>query len=101
MLCILYVLVISTLLGLVGLMAEEALPVSFPRRWMWCVILLTSIVLPGYNRFHNTFSADPALWAKPESYNSAINPLWLAGSALVVLWGLINACRVTWLVYTA
>jgi bla regulator protein BlaR1 len=126
MLCILYILVVSTLLGVVGLMAEQVLPAAFPRRWMWCVILITSIVLPGYNRFHHTFSVtaalehqsagttlentfhatsigvmDPAWWVRAESYDTAINPLWLTASALVVLWGLINACRVAWLVHTA
>jgi bla regulator protein BlaR1 len=118
MLCISYVLLITTLLGLVGLMAEQVLPAAFPRRWMWCVLMAMSVFLPGYNRFHNTFSVtavleqhplrtislgitDPSWWVRAESYDTMINPLWLAASWAVVLWGLANALRVAWLVYTA
>jgi len=126
MLCLSYVIVISTLLGIVGILAERVLPPAFPRRWMWCVLIVSSIVLPGYNRYHHNFSvtaaleqqsvrgvlqnslhaaslgiADPAWWVRAESYDTMINPLWVAASALVVLWGLLNAIRVVWLVYTA
>lgn len=101
MLCILYILATSALLGGVGLIAERAVPAAFPRRWIWCVILVTSIALPGYNRYHNTFAVTGNMWMRTESFDTTINPVWLTASAIVVLWGLINACRVAWLVHTA
>ncbi|MEP6905059.1 MAG: M56 family metallopeptidase [Gemmatimonadales bacterium] len=116
MLCILYVTAVSALLGVAGLLIEPTLPATFPRRWLWCAIIPISIFLPGYYRGHHAMSVtalldrpagplshiggasfaplDPAWWARVESYNSMINPLWLAGSAVVVLWGLANALRV-------
>lgn len=116
MLCILYVTAVGALLGAAGLLIEPTLPAAFPRRWLWCAIIPTSIFLPGYYRGHHAMSVtalldqpagplshivgtsfaplDPAWWARVESYNSMINPLWLAASALVVLWGLANALRV-------
>jgi beta-lactamase regulating signal transducer with metallopeptidase domain len=126
MLCLSYVIVISALLGAVGILVERVLPPAFPRRWMWCVIIVSSIALPGYNRYHHNFSvtaaleqqsvravlhnsfhaaslgiADPAWWVRAESYDAMINPLWVAASMLVALWGLINVLRVAWLVYSA
>ena len=116
MLCILYVMVVGTLLGVVGLLVERTLPATFPRRWLWCVIIPTSIFLPGYYRGHHAMSVtelleqpagplshivgtsfaplDQAWWAHVESYDAMINPLWLTASAVVVLWGLANALRV-------
>jgi hypothetical protein len=101
MLCILYVIGVTTLLGVVGLMAERVLPASFPRRWMWCAIMITSVALPGYNRYHYTLSITTPLWERAESHNSIIGPLWTAASWLIVLWGMIAACRVAWLIHTA
>ena len=55
MLCILYVGLISTCLGLVGLLAEHALPARVARRWMWLGIICLAIVLPAtYRVQHNT-----------------------------------------------
>lgn len=124
MLCILYVIVVSTLLGVVGLLLERALPATFPRRWMWCVLIVACAVLPGYNRFHHTVSVtsvleqqsahpmlhnvpaigslpvlDPAWWAKAESYNTLFDPFWLAASSLLIAWGLVNVLRVAWIIH--
>jgi hypothetical protein len=40
MLCILYVNVVGSLLTIMGILAERSLPAKFPRRWMWCGIIL-------------------------------------------------------------
>jgi len=118
MLCILYVTAVGTLLGVVGLLAERLLPPTFPRRWVWCVIIPISLFLPGLYRAHHTVTVievqqavqpplgnalgtgslaalDPAWWAHMESYDSAIQRLWLAASALLLLWGLASAWRVS------
>jgi bla regulator protein BlaR1 len=123
MLCILYVIAVSTLLGITGLIVERVLPARFPRRWVWCVIIPLSAFLPGYYRAHHTVSVvdvlgqqsvggslghalgiaslgplDPAWWARAQSYDTIINPLWLTASALLVIWGLANVWRVSHLV---
>jgi hypothetical protein len=120
MLCILYVIAVGTLLGLTGLLVERMLPATSPRRWLWCVIIVISIVLPGYYRTHHNWSVlealdhhvmaspsgpapgtvpltmlDPGWWAHTRSYDTAINRIWLGVSAVLILLGLANAWRVS------
>ena len=117
MLCILYVNAVGMCLGLAALFLERVAPATFPRRWLWFVIIPISVVLPGYYRGHHMVSVsdvqqtmqpplgrvfgaaslsvlDPAWWAQIESYDTAINRVWLTASALLLLWALANACRV-------
>jgi bla regulator protein BlaR1 len=122
MLCILYVNAVGMILGLAGLLVERALPKTFPRRWLWCAVLACSVVIPGYYRFHHTWSVlnalqsgmqpaavqglqtasfgllDPAWWTRAESYNAIISPLSIAASILLVVWGIANWWRVSRLV---
>jgi bla regulator protein BlaR1 len=118
MLCILYVTAVGTLLGVVGLLAERVLPATFPRRWVWCVIIPISTFLPGLYRARHTVTVievqqavqlplgnafrtgslaalDPAWWAHTESYDSTIERVWLTASAMLLLWGLASALRVS------
>ncbi len=103
MLCILYVIAVGTCLGIAGVMVERALPATFPRRWVWCVVIPISIFLPGLYRTRHAVSVvdvlEPqALWAHIQSYDTFINPLWITASSLLVLWGLANAWRVSYAV---
>jgi bla regulator protein blaR1 len=116
-LCILYVNAVGALLCVAGILIERVLPPSFGRRWLWCILIPTSVVLPGYNRYHYTVTVgevqhamqpalgqslgmhplsalDPAWWAHIQSYDLTINRLWLGMTALLVLWGAANAWRV-------
>jgi len=118
MLCILYVTAVGTLLGVVGLLVERVLPATFPRRWVWCVIIPISIFLPGIYRARHTVTVievqqavqpplgnafgtgslaalNPAWWAHTESYDSTIERVWLTASAMLLLWGLASAWRVS------
>lgn len=120
MLCVLYVIVVGTMLGVAGLLVERALPPGAPRRWMWCAIIPASIFIPGYYRWHNNWSViaalerhsgslsstsasgagsfplfDPQWWAHTESYNAAINRFWLIASATIIAWAVANAWRVS------
>ena len=121
MLCILYVNAVGMLLVVAGVLVERVLPVTFPRRWVWCVVIPISIILPGYYRWHHMVSVinvqqavqpplvhalgmtsitalDPVWWARIESYDTSINRLWLTVSAVLILWGVANAWRVSRLV---
>ena len=98
MLCILYVNAVGALLCVAGLLAERASPSAFPRRWLWCVIIPTSVVLPGYYRGHHSWSVadafvEPA--TRAATYDTSINRVWLTLSAILLLWGLANAWRVS------
>ncbi|MDP9206709.1 MAG: M56 family metallopeptidase [Gemmatimonadota bacterium] len=120
MLCILYVNAVGMCLGLAALLLERALPSMSPRRWVWCVIIPISIVLPGFYRGHHAWSIadafeqqaarpplgdvfgtasltllDPGWWAQIASYDTSINRLWLTASAVLLLWGLASAWRVS------
>lgn len=122
MLCILYVTVVGTCLGVVGLLIDRILPTSAPRRWVWCAIIPISMVLPGYYRWHHNWSVtpvlqhdvrspvvdaigaasltlfDPGWWAHAETFDSSINQLWTIASGLLLIWGLTNAMRVSHIV---
>jgi bla regulator protein BlaR1 len=122
MLCILYVNAVGLLLSVTGLLLERALPVSWPRRWVWCVVITISMFLPGFYRAQHTWSIsetsqqhaehppqnalstmsqaalDPAWWARVQSYDSMINRVWVTLSALLLAWGLTNAGRVSYLI---
>lgn len=120
MLCILYVTTVGTLLGVVGLLVERALPTTFPRRWVWFVVIAISVTVPGVYRWHHTVSVidlleqpavRPALghtvgtasaavldlgwWAHTEWYGAMISRLGLIASALLLIWALANAWRVS------
>lgn len=120
MICILYVNAVGMCLGLVALLLERTLPPMSPRRWIWCVIIPISVVIPGMYSVHNTWSIvgafeqqaaqpplghplgtasltvlDPGLWAQIQSYDPSINRLWLAISAFLLLSALVSAWRVS------
>lgn len=115
MLCILYVIAVSTLLGIAGLLAERSLPAAIPRRFIWCLVIPISIFLPGFYRVRHNVSVtdllpsapgatsfaplDPTWWAQVESYDTIIHSLWITASSLLILWGLINALRVSYSVH--
>lgn len=99
MLCILYVNAVGMLLVVAGVLVERALPTTFPRRWVWCAVIPISIVLPGYYRWHHSVSViGVQQWTQIESYDTAINRMWVTVSAVLLLWGLANAWRVSRLV---
>src|ERR1700693_1418518 len=118
MLCILYVNAVGMLLVVAGVLIERVLPAAFPRRWVWCVVIPMSVIIPGYYRGHHMVSVidvqqavqptmghmfgmtsitalDPAWWARIASYDTSINRLWLTLSAVLILWGVANAWRVS------
>jgi hypothetical protein len=97
MLCILYVNLAGLCLGLAALFFERALPATSPRRWLWCLVIPTSVVLPGLYRFHHSWSvADVFVQtaARAQLYDTSINRVWLTISGTLLLWGLISAWRV-------
>src|SRR5215210_706268 len=120
MLCILYVNAVGLCLGLAAQFLERALPPGSARRWVWCVIIPISFVLPGLYRAHHTWSVadafqqqavqqplgpaigtaslallDPGFWSRVESHDPGISRLWLTMSALLFLWGVANVWRVS------
>ena len=118
MLCILYVNAVGMLLGIAALLFERTLPATFPRRWVWLAIIPVSVVLPGYYRGHHMVTVldvqqavepplghafgtasitalDPAWWAQIASYDTTINRVWITMSAMLLLWGVAGAWRVS------
>jgi beta-lactamase regulating signal transducer with metallopeptidase domain len=97
MLCILYVNLAGLGLGLAALFFERALPATAPRRWLWCAVIPTSVFLPGYYRFHHSWSVAD-VFVKPATvaagYDTNINQVWLTISGLLLLWGLVSAWQV-------
>jgi hypothetical protein len=120
MLCILYVNAVGMLLGLAALLFERALPATSSRRWGWCAVIPISVILPGLYRVHHPWSVlgalehhaagaapggvlgtgsinvlDPGWWVNVQSYDTSINRVWTSLSALLLLWGLVSAWRVS------
>jgi hypothetical protein len=98
MLCILYVNLAGFCLGLAALFFERALPATAPRRWLWCLVIPTSVVLPGLYRFHHAWSVADA-FVQPatvaQTYDTSINRVWLTISGILLLWGLVSAWQVS------
>src|SRR5712672_796773 len=125
MLCILYVNFIGGCLSIIGHLVERALPATFARRWMWLAVIVFSMALPGYYRYHHSWDVPAAgsvhaagqaaeqtapqlglattllspfdrdFWARIESYDTKINRVWLIVSGLLLIWAVTNAMRVS------
>ena len=109
MLCILYVIAVGALMGTIGLLVERVLPDGWPRRWVWCLVIPISIIIPGIYRTHHAWSVTSILdgsaashsgWiAFIESCNPIINRFWLITTAALIILGLVNALRVSLVIY--
>ena len=124
MLCILYVNFVGGCLSVVGHLVERALPATFARRWIWFAVIVFSMALPGYYRYHHSWDVtagsgqaaagqisnptqalalgtawlspfDKDFWARIESYDVRINQFWLIFSGLLLIWAVTNAMRVS------
>ena len=98
MLCILYVNAVSMCLGLAAVFIERVLPAVWPRRWVWCAVISISMIIPGVYRAHHAWSVTGPFFqqaAQIQSYDTSLNRLWLTVSAVLLLWGLANAWRVS------
>ena len=86
MLCILYVNAVGMLLVVAGVLVERVLPATFPRRWVWCVVIPISVILPGYYRGHHMVSVvdvqqavqPPLSHAFGTASITALDPAWWA-----------------------
>ena len=94
MLCVLYVITVGTLLSIAGLLVERVLPVTFPRRWVWLLVIAISVIIPGVYRARHTMAVTDAL-AHADSYGAPISRLGLIASALMLILALANAWRVS------
>ena len=117
MLCILYANIVGALVGVAALLVERALPISWPRRWLWCLVIPFSMFIVGYYRVHHNWTVASALeqskvatsgpvtqgslsilnlewWMHTSSYDRMIQRVWLTASALLIAWALANAWRV-------
>lgn len=118
MLCILYVNAVTTCLGLAALFLERASPAGASRRWLWCAAISISVVIPGLYRAQHTWSLGDAMQGEAVHAPlgnaigslAVLNPSSLSGferygatiarggylvSALLVLWALLSAWRVS------
>jgi beta-lactamase regulating signal transducer with metallopeptidase domain len=98
MLCILYVNLAGLCLGLAALFFERALPAASPRRWIWTLVIPVSVFLPGYYRFHHSWSVGDMMAQQAAgiaSLDTSINRVWITISAVLLLWGLASAWRVS------
>ena len=124
MVCILYVIAISTLLGVAGLLVERTLPPNTTsRRWLWIGIIAIAMTIPPIYQANHRSSipevlehqaaqsgigqslATASLTTLNEGLTARIIGLdpflhwaWIIASAMIVLWGLATAARVWFLV---
>jgi beta-lactamase regulating signal transducer with metallopeptidase domain len=107
MLCILYVIAIGTLLGLAGHLVEQSLPAGTPRRWIWCVVIAVTMLVPPIYRANHVATVGAARgmhahdaaatgWqASVQSLDPVINDVWLAATAVLLVLGLADVLRVS------
>lgn len=104
MLCILYVNAVGFLLGLAALQVERALPQGFPRRWLWCIAIPMSLVIPAYYRMNHAAPvgrSDAGLGAHVDALDPTINQVWHYASLVLLSWAVVSVCRVWYLVRSA
>src|SRR4051812_14379136 len=112
MLCVLYVTLVGACLTLAGILIKSLLPSAAPRRWLWCLIIPASIILPGYYRFHHNVSVMAMehqagmgsmgfldWWARSDVYNAVINRGWYIASITLIAIFILNALHVSWVLY--
>lgn len=101
MMCILYTIAVGYLLGAIGAFTERLLPTTTARRWIWCVIILMSIALPGYYRYHHAFAVagtfesamfvlDAGAVTRFHAVDAVIGRGWMVVSVLLGIWALVN-----------
>ncbi len=113
MLCLLYIIGVGTLLGVAGLLFERALPADAPRRWIWCVTIAgTLLVPPLYRAKHSAVLGASAAhlhhgaaWTGWLSHTADFNPFimgaWQVMTWLLMTWVLFEMCRVALFVRAA
>ena len=124
MLCILYVNFMGLLLGIVGSAAERGLPAAVSRRWIWVIVMVASLAVPGYYSVNHTVTVadvlggrsavaatsptagslsplDAEWWVHLQSLDPLINVGWKGASLLLLIWGLASVWRVSLLVRRA
>jgi bla regulator protein BlaR1 len=122
-LCLLYFAAVAFCLGAAAHLADRALPVTAPRRWLWSLALGGAVFLPPLlSAQHSSHVID--LWGRelvrlPEvdlsgatahgatsrnwlecsaTYGRTLVPFMLGATILLLLWGFANAVRVNRLV---
>jgi hypothetical protein len=96
MLCILYVIALSTLLGLTAALIEQTLPPTAPRRWLWLAAVTLSVTLPPlYAVHHHAVVAGTA--AELSGFDTEVLRAWLVSTIALGLWGIAAALRLAWL----
>jgi bla regulator protein BlaR1 len=110
-LCLLYFIAVGTCLGLAAFFVERALPATASRRWVWCVVLAISPVLPMVFAMHRSSPTIelwgheivrlPARHVHTMTAQQSLVPDWMdcsaAGSAtLMKLWGIATALLLLW-----
>lgn len=111
LLCVAYVIGVGALLGIVGLLAERALPSGTPRRWIWCIVIAGNTLLPAIYRDHHTTTVGgdhvhgttggAIPWLLSATFDSGFEGAWLAASTLLLLWFALDALRVAHLLHTS
>ena len=108
MLCFLYTITVSACLACAGLLVERALPPGRPRRWIWCVTIALSMLIPPLYRARHMAvvdsapaGADVSWMVRIGAFDPIIMKVWAVTSALIVLWGLASLWRVSVLVRRA
>ena len=125
-LCLLYFAAVAVCLGLAAHLGDRALSPRTPRRWLWAIAIVGSVILPPLlSAKHSSHVLHlwgrelvrlPALdpsgatarsdatrnWLEcSAAYGQATRPFLLLATGLLLLWGIGSAVRVAWLVRRA
>jgi hypothetical protein len=117
-LCILYVIITTACLAAAALLAEHAMPARWPRRGVWCAVIVMSLVAPPVLKARHAIAISRVLpssgadhgsavgvltsvplldarwWAATPAWTDAIYRIWLVTSGVLALWAAAHAWRV-------
>ena len=106
--CLLYVIAFTACLGVAALLTERALPPSAPRRWVWSLaILLSMVVPPVYQAQHKASLAGFVSatgrdnWTWLDVLDPAIRPLMLAATVILIMWCAVSSWQLSRIVRRA
>ena len=100
MICFLYVIGLTTSLGLIATLLEPLLAPRAARRWVWCTAIAVAMTIPAVWRARHNVALDERM-AAITSFDPLLIFLWNKAMLVLLLWGAASALLVAVAVYRA
>jgi hypothetical protein len=100
MICFIYVIALTTCLGIVATLLEPLVAAGARRRWLWCCAIAIAMTVPALYRAKHHIAIDERM-AAITSFDPLLMNLWNKAMLGLVLWGAASALLVAAAVHRA